>query len=100
MINNNYFAYVNKIHKQNNRALMGYLTSIIIRLLSEFILQFLEEDIYKLDYTYCTLIRYVDDILFKWKHTDILLNDFLDQINILHFNINFTLEIYKNNILS
>lgn len=41
--------------------------------------------------------RYVDDILCNWDRSIDLLHVFLDYINNIYININFTLEVEKNN---
>jgi hypothetical protein len=100
ILDQNYFQYNNELYSQNEGLAMGAPTSSI---LAEIYIQYLEHNgiiqvlqkHHIIDY-----YRYVDDILIIYDETHTNILDTLNEFNLIHLNIQYTVEMQNDNKLN
>jgi hypothetical protein len=93
ILDQNYFLYNNELYSQNKGLAMGALTSSIM---AEIYIQYLEHnDIFQIlqKHRIIDYYRYVDDILIIYDETHTNILDTLKDFNLIHHNIQFTVEM-------
>ena len=93
-----YFSWDNKIYEQIEGVAMGSPLSPVIA--NFFMEKFEQQALESAPYKPKIWFRYVDDTFVIWNHGQEKLQEFLEHINGIHENIQFTMEMEENHKLA